>query len=176
MVEQPAVVSPVPDVVVDPPIAPVDVPSSNAPFALSTIESENLKIAASLSNRVYLFKQTDSFDPSFEEYFEPANQQDAAAVAVYPDRCFVALRGTKPFNTTEVDASEAFKTITVDYVKDLLANADNIVKQDIFNIGNTASCRVSNGYFESYERVREFIETKVLAECQGKSLYITGHR
>ena len=88
----------------------------------------------------------------------------------------MALRGTKPFDTPEGSPSEAFKTITVNTFQDIFANIDNIVKRDIFNIGNTGSCSVSNGFFESYERVREFIETKVLAECQGKSLYITGHR
>lgn len=153
------------------------VPETNEPFALSETESDNLLIAASLSNRVYRFKNSDSFE-SFEEFFEDPTGLDAAVVAVYPDKCFVAFQGTRPVESTEVDeAFFGFPGLAKEGLADILSNVDNRVKLPISNIENTATCEISQGYFESYERLREFVEPKVESDCiaMNKPIYLTGH-
>ena len=71
----------------------------------NTLSSEDMQVviaAASLSNRVYRWDDRP-IEESYETYYESRDNVDATIVAVHPDKCIVAFRGTKQFTQNQVN-------------------------------------------------------------------------
>jgi pimeloyl-ACP methyl ester carboxylesterase len=148
---------------------------SNA-TADSTISADDMAFVlacASLSSRVYRWDDI-GFDESFETYYESKDRVDAVVVAVYPNQCIVAFRGTKPFTENQVDGY--IPDVTLAAIVDILSNAAFKNGKVYSKTDNRTSCTVGepmvHGYFNTPE-----LEAKIDTDCvaTGRSLVLTGH-
>jgi hypothetical protein len=137
---------------------------------------DRVREAADLSNRVFLFRGTDSFDASFETYHESDDGADAAAVAVRGDHCLVAIRGTRPVAGTEV--SGVLPPRAEGGLRDVAQNFGVFVKKKIASATDPGkTCTVGNSYFNAYFNLPPEMEDQIGADCVagGKELVFTGH-
>ena len=148
--------------------------------------------AVDLSNRIYLFKSSDSFTPQ-ETYYESTDKRDAVLVAVYENECIIAFRGTKPVQSMEINGPfDIIPTFAAAGFEDILQNLGTAMKQNLVSKTNSnKTCSVGssfyNGYFNVYNhsstarsapsKGTPSFEKHIDQECvtQGLPLVFTGH-
>jgi hypothetical protein len=149
---------------------------SSTSVAANTVSAEDMELVltcASLSSRVYLWDDI-GLDESFETYYESVDKVDAVVVAVYPDKCIVAFRGTKPFTENQVDGF--IPDVTIAAIIDVLSNAAFKKEKVYSKTDNSISCTVGQPMLQSYFNTPE-LEGKIDTDCvaQGLPLVLTGH-